>query len=93
MPAAVVLTATAPFFGKPLVNINGSWREYYYGFAIAADADWLDVPMRTVADVKLNDDTVSAVGVASVAITGFGSRITFNSGGALNGVYCRVTGH
>jgi hypothetical protein len=93
MAAVVVQKATAPYFGKPLVNVNGSWREYYYAFALAADADWLDVPMRTVADVKLNDDGVSAIGVASIARQGYGSRITFNSGGALTGVLCRVTGH
>ena len=92
MPA-VVQTATAPFFSKPLVNCNGSWREYYYGFAIAADADYLDVPMRTVSNVTIHDDTITAVGIAGIAVQGYGSRITFNSAGALTGVLCRVTGH
>lgn len=91
MPA-VVQTATAPFFSKPLVNVNGNWREYYYGFDCAADADFLDVPMRTVAHVALNDATLTAIGVASIAVQGYGSRITFNCG-ANTGVLCRVTGH
>ena len=89
----VVQTATAPFFSKPLNNVNGSWRELYYQFAIAADGDYLDVPMRTVANITLNDDNVTAVGIASVAMQGFGSRITFNSGQSNTGVWCRVTGH
>ena len=93
MAAVVVQTTTAPWFGKPIVNVSGNQRQNHYNFAIAADADWLIVPMRSVASVHLNDTSVTAVGVASVAIEGSGSRITFNSAGALAGVNCTVTGH
>ena len=79
--------------GYPKSNVNGSFRELYYKFDIAADANYLDVPMRTVDNVNMNDATFSAVGVASIAIQGYGSRITFNSAGAINNVLCRVTGH
>ena len=93
MAAVVVQTATAPWYGKPIVNVSGNQRQYYYNFAIAADADWLIVPMRSVASVHLTDTALTAMGVASIAIEGYGSRITFNSGGALAGVNCTVTGH
>lgn len=92
MPA-VTLSTTAPFYGRPIVNMNGSHRERYYLFTIAADGDYLDVPMRTVAGVNVNDVAITALGIQSVAIQGYGSRITFNSGAGNTGVYCRVTGH
>jgi len=80
--------------GYPKVNVNGSFREWYYKFDIAADGDWLDVPMRTVDNVTfVNDTNTSGVAVASTAITGMKSRITFDAAGAVTNVQCRVTGH
>lgn len=80
--------------GYPRVNVIGSYKEYYYNVDIAADADYLDVPLKVIKGVHLTDDTLSAVGVASVALNanGLSSRITFNSGGAINDCYVRVVG-
>ena len=92
MPA-VTISTTAPFFGKPIVNMNGSERERYYRFDVAvANADYLDVPMRSVSAISLNDDALTAMGITSVTINGYGSRIVFSAAGN-TGVYCRVTGH
>lgn len=88
MAAAMTVTT-----GYPKSNVNGSFRELYYKGSIAADADYLDVPMRTVNNVTACDDTLTAIGVASIAQQGYGSRITFNSGGAITGMQVRVTGH
>ena len=80
--------------GYPKINVNGSEREYYYIFDIAEDADWLIVPMRTVHNVTYANDTdTNHVATASVAISGRGSKITFDTAGAVTNVYCRVTGH
>lgn len=80
--------------GYPKVNINGSNREYYYIFDVAADGDTLNVPMRTVYNVTtVNDTDTLGVAVASIAISGFGSQITWDTAGAVTNVYCRVTGH
>lgn len=80
--------------GYPKVNVNGSFREWYYKFDIAADGDWLDVPMRTVDNVTfVNDTDTNGVAVESIAITGGKSRITFDTAGAVTNVQCRVTGH
>jgi hypothetical protein len=80
--------------GYPKVNVNGSFREWYYKFDIAADGDWLDVPMRTVDNVTfVNDANATGVAVASTTITGMKSRITFDTAGAVTNVQCRVTGH
>jgi len=80
--------------GYPRTLVNGNYREYLYNVDIAADADYLDVPLKLVKGVNCNDDGVSAVGVASVALNadGLSSRITFNSGGAINDCYVRVIG-
>jgi len=80
--------------GYPKNNINGSERELYYLFDIAADGDYLDVPMRTVHNVTfVNDTDTTGVAVASIAVSGYGSRITLDTAGAVTNVYCRVTGH
>lgn len=80
--------------GYPKFNVIGSYREYYYNIDIAADADYLDVPLKVVRGAHCTDDTLSAVGIASVALnsSGLTSRITFNSGGAINDCYVRVVG-
>ena len=88
MPSAVTVAS-----GYPKYNVNGSMAEYYYKFDIAADADYLDVPMKNVIDTQMTDDTIQACGVASVTLTGGLSRIVFNSGGAITNCYLRVTGH
>lgn len=86
--AAVVVAA-----GYPRHWVNGNYREYSYKVNIAADADYLDVPLHQIVDVQLTDDAVSAVGVASTALQANGqNRITFNSGGAINNCYVRVVG-
>jgi len=89
MAAAVTIDS-----GYPKANINGSFREFYYIFDIAADADWLDVPIRTVDNVTYQNDTDTVdVATASVANQGYGARITFDTAGAVTNVRCRVTGH
>lgn len=81
--------------GYPKVNVNGSFREWYYKFDIAADGDWLDVPMRTVDNVTfVNDTNTVGVAVETIAIIAGGkSRITFDTTAAVTNVQCRVTGH
>lgn len=80
--------------GYPKTNVNGSYRELYYKFDIAADGDYLDVPMRTVDNVTfVNDTDTNGVAVESIAITGGKSRITLDTAGAVTNVQCRVTGH
>lgn len=80
--------------GYPKVNVNGSFREWYYSFDIAADADYLDVPMRTVDNVTfINDTDTNDIGVAGISIVGRKSRIVFDTPGAVTNVLCRVTGH
>lgn len=80
--------------GYPRNSIIGSYREYYYNVDIAADADYLDVPLKVIKGVHVTDDTNTAVGIASVALNtgGLSSRITFNTGGAINDCYVRVVG-
>jgi hypothetical protein len=79
--------------GYPKVNVNGSSRELYYIFDIAADADYLDVPFRDVENVTfVNDTDTTDVAVASIAVSGYGARITLDTPGAVTNVYCRVTG-
>lgn len=80
--------------GYPKVNVIGSYREYYYNVDIAADADYLDVPLKVVRGVNCTDVALTAVGVASVALnsSGLTSRITFNSGGAIDDCFVRVVG-
>lgn len=86
---AAVTVAT----GYPKHWVNGNYREYSYKVNIAADADYLDVPLHQVIDVQMTDDTVSAGGVASTALQTNGqTRITFNSTGAINNCYVRVVG-
>ena len=86
---AAVTVAT----GWPRTNVSGSYREMLYRVDMAADGDYLDVPMRTIKDIHLTDDTLTACGVASIAAQGnFKSRITFNSGGAINDCFIRVLG-
>jgi hypothetical protein len=86
--AAVTIT------NGPGANINGSFREYYYYVDIANDGDYLDVPLKVVKNISLCDDTLTAVGVASVALNsnGLSSRLTFNTGGAINDCYVKVAG-
>ena len=80
--------------GYPKSNVNGSFRELYYIFDIAADADYLDVPMRNVINVTfINDTDTTGVAVASTAATTYGTRITLDTAGAVTNVQCRVTGH
>lgn len=86
---AAVTVAT----GYPKFNVNGSKAEWYYLFDIAADEDYLDVPMHLVEDAQLTDDTIQAVGVASITLTNGQSRIVFNSGGAITNCRLKVTGH
>jgi hypothetical protein len=89
MPNLVTIDA-----GYPKVNVNGSYREYYYVFDIAADGDYLDVPIRTVDNVTfINDTDTLGVAVETIAIQGYGSRITLDTAGAVTDVRCRVTGH
>ncbi len=78
----------------PKANVIGSYREYYYNIDIAADADYLDVPLKVIRGVNLTDDSLTAVGVASIALNtgGLTSRITFNAGGAINDCFVRVVG-
>ena len=77
-----------------LSTLNTLTREKDRLFDIAADGDWLDVPMRTVDNVTfVNDTDTSGVAVESIAITGGKSRITFDTAGAVTNVQCRVTGH
>ena len=52
-------------------------RELYYKFDIAADADYLDVPLKNIKDAQLTDDTIQAVGIASITY-GTGSAYTSN---------------
>ena len=88
MAAAVTIDS-----GYPLCNVNGSYREWFYIFDIAADGDWLDVPCRGVQNVTfINDTDTNHVAVASVANQGYGARVTFDTAGAVTNVYCRVTG-
>lgn len=88
MPAVTVDT------GWPRTNVIGNMRQLLYRVDIAADADYLDVPIKVVKSVHCTDDSVTAVGVASVALnsSGLTSRITFNSGGAINNCYVTVEG-
>ena len=80
--------------GYPRNVVNGHFREYLYNVDIAADADYLDVPLKIVKAINCTDDTQTAVGVASIALNagGLSSRVTFNSGGAINDCYVRVLG-
>lgn len=80
--------------GWPRTNVCGSMREMLYRVDIAADADYLDVPMRSIKDIHLTDVALTACGVASVAAQGaYKTRITFNSAGAITNCYVRVLGH
>lgn len=74
--------------GYPLRVVNGNMNEWIYQFNIAADADTLTTPLGSIKAVNMNDSAISAIGVASVS----GGVITWNVGGALTGVYCRVIG-
>ena len=88
---AAVTVAT----GWPRTNVNGSYREMYYKFNIAADADHLDVPIRTVKDAQLTDDTIQAVGIASITfgvLNVYTTRLVFNSAGAITNCRLKVTG-
>ena len=85
--AAVTVAA-----GWPRNNVAGRFREYLYKVNIAANADYLDVPLRIIKDVHLTDDTITAVGVTSIAAQGKGSRIAFTSGGAITNCFVRVLG-
>lgn len=79
--------------GYPRYNVVGSSRELYYKFDIAADADYLDVPMRDVENVVCITTTdTDTVGWASTSSVTYGSRVVFDTAGAVSGVYCRVTG-
>lgn len=80
--------------GYPRTLVNGNYREYLYNVDIAADADYLDVPLKIIKGVNLTDDTTTAVGIASIALNtgGLSSRITFNSAGAINDCFVRVIG-
>jgi hypothetical protein len=82
--------------GWPRTNVNGSYRELYYKFDIAADADHLDVPLRNIKDAQLTDDTIQAVGIASITngvLNVYTSRIVFNSVGAITNCRLKVTGN
>ena len=88
MAAAVTIDT-----GYPKVNVNGSSRELYYIFDVAADGDYLDVPFRTVENAVFTPTTdTDTIGIASIAIQGFGSRITLDTAGAITDIYARVTG-
>jgi len=67
-------------------------REYLYEFDIAADADYLDVPLRVIKAASLTDDTLTDVGIASITLTSGKSRVVFNSGGAITGCFGRFMG-
>jgi hypothetical protein len=84
--------AAATVTAGPRTVVTGNMREWLYTVNIAADADYLDVPLRKVLGVHLNDSAVSAIGVAGVTLVGGKSRIEFNSGGALTGIYVRAIG-
>jgi len=80
--------------GYPRFVVNGHLKEYLYNVDIAADEDYLDVPLKIIKGVNCTDDTTTSVGVASIALNsnGLSSRITFNSGGAINDCFVRVIG-
>jgi len=79
--------------GYPKYNVNGSSRELYYIFDVAADADTLYVPLHHVENVTfINDTDTTGVAVASMSRSGFGTSIVLDTAGAVTNVYCRVTG-
>lgn len=80
--------------GWPRLNVIGNMRQYMYNVDIASDADYLDVPLKKIKGVHMTDDTLSACGVASIALNsgGLTSRITFNTGGAINDCFVTVEG-
>lgn len=79
--------------GWPRWGVVGSSRELYYKFDVAADADHLDVPMRVVESATFTPTTdTDTIGIASIAVQGYGSRITLDTAGAVTGVYGRVVG-
>lgn len=87
MPAVTVAA------GYPENLVNGNFREVLYRVNIAAPLDWLDVPLRSVRDVHLTDNGVTACGVAAVTrLTSGLSRIFFSTGGAINNCYVRAIG-
>lgn len=80
--------------GWPRANVIGHMRQWLYRVDIAADADYLDVPLKLVKSVHLTDTVMTAVGVASIALNanGLTSRVTFNSGGAITNCYVTLEG-
>ena len=78
--------------GWPRTNVSGSMREILYRVDIAADEDTLQIPLHVVVDAQCNDDTIQAVGIASITRSGYGSSVVFNTGGAINNCYCRFLG-
>ena len=87
------MAAVSIVSGYPKTNVNGSSRELYYQFAIAADGDYLDVPMRTVENATFTTDVdTEGVGIASISLQGYGSRITLDIASTVTVCYARVTG-
>lgn len=86
---AAVTVAT----GWPRNVVNGHFREYLYRVDIANDADYLDIPLKIIKAINCTDDTLSAVGVASITLQTNGqSRVVFNTGGAINDCFVRAIG-
>lgn len=79
--------------GYPKVNVNGSSRELYYILSGIDDGDYLDVPMRTVEHASFTTDVdTEGVAIESIAVQGYGSRITLDCASSVTTVYARVTG-
>jgi len=79
--------------GYPRFNVNGSYREWYYKCSIAADEDYLDIPLKIIKDIQATDDTIQAVGIVSTTLLANGhTRVEFNSAGAVTGIYVKATG-
>lgn len=78
--------------GWPRTVVNGSMRTIMYRIDIAADADTLSVPLKVIKAATAVDNTLTAVGIASIAQSGRNSTVTFNSGGAITNCYCTFTG-
>tara|TARA_R100001086_G_C11807653_1_gene250600 strand:+ start:768 stop:1025 length:258 start_codon:yes stop_codon:yes gene_type:complete len=73
-------------------NVIGHLRQNNYNIDIAADADFLDVPMRNLNYATVISNTNNAIGYTAAAST-IGTRITFQTGGAETGSHVSAVGN